>query len=124
MAPIPPRVAAFQDMPPKGGYPKIPSGPSIFKGRGPPGWMIWAVVVGGYFYGNIVHASTAKDSKDMYQERRYARMAIFPMLETEQDRLKVAHAKELDARERIVMEGQNGWTPRKDYRFIDPKIMQ
>ncbi len=81
-------------------------------------------MVGGYIYGNISYANSSAASKDMYQERRQARMAIFPMLELEQDRLKVAHAKELDAREKIVMEGQIGWEPRKDYRFIDPKIMQ
>ena len=77
-----PNVASVQDLPPRGGYPRI----DYKKGarpRGPSGALIWGGVVVATVYGFWQIGLTNKERRLAIKERREARMAIMPFLQAE-----------------------------------------
>ena len=74
-----PNVTSFQDMPPKGGYPKIDFVRRL-RNRGPSGAMIWAGIFGMTFYGFYQIGITNEEKRLNRKEQRESRMAILPYL--------------------------------------------
>jgi NADH dehydrogenase (ubiquinone) 1 alpha subcomplex subunit 13 len=105
-----PNVSAFQDMPPKGGYPKIDFIRRLGN-RGPTGAMIWAGIFGMTFWGFYQIGVTNEEKRFNRKEQRESRMAILPYLMTEQDITEMQKMKKQLLYEEEVMKGVEGFTP-------------
>ena len=132
-----PNTSAFQDMPPKGGYPKIDFVRRLGN-RGPTGAMIWAGIFGMTFWGFYQIGVTNEEKRFNRKEQRESRMAILPYLmashlcfiihissecnfyfnplttlysQTEQDITAMQKMKKQLLHEEEVMKGVEGFTP-------------
>lgn len=105
-----PNTSSFQDMPPKGGYPKIDFVRRLGN-RGPSGAMIWAGIFGMTFWGFYQIGVTNEEKRFNRKEQRESRMAILPYLMTEQDITEMQKMKKQLLHEEEVMKGVEGFTP-------------
>lgn len=108
MPPVQPNVHSFQDMPPRGGYPKIQIN-RITGPRGPPGWLLFAGAIGAYVYGMIELSKTAKEYKYNRYEARESRMGLHAFFNAEEDRYNQAKIMRSDAAEAEIMKDVPGW---------------
>jgi NADH dehydrogenase (ubiquinone) 1 alpha subcomplex subunit 13 len=79
-----PIVRSFQDMPPPGGYPKIPTRKDL-RPRGPSGFAIWGGLFLASAFGFWSLSRTSYEQRMGNKENREARMAILPFLKAEED---------------------------------------
>lgn len=107
---VPPNVSSAQDLPPRGGYPRI----SLTRGigpRGPSGAMIWAGVIGATIFGYIQLGRFNKEKRHLHKEKREVRMMIFPYLLAEQDKFTQKKIDDAFAEEAAIMKDVPGWEP-------------
>uniref|UniRef100_A0A7S1FYH9 NADH dehydrogenase [ubiquinone] 1 alpha subcomplex subunit 13 n=1 Tax=Corethron hystrix TaxID=216773 RepID=A0A7S1FYH9_9STRA len=109
MSNVPPNIGPFvQDMPPKGGYPKIRTARHL-PNRGPPGWALWsgtALLISYGFY-QVGQGNQRRTREKMAILRQREEMVAELQAETDQEYAK-REAKLLQV-EAEIMKDVKGW---------------
>lgn len=102
-----------QDMPPKGGFPKVHIDRHT-PPRGPPGWAIWIGGFGIVFYGfkNMMEQNRRQNA--VHRERVEAQYCLLPFMMAEQDVQMVQRNRMLRQLEENTMSHVKGWKSSMD----------
>ncbi|KAJ1403707.1 GRIM-19 [Ochromonadaceae sp. CCMP2298] len=104
----PPNTKSYQDVPPPGGFPGIPTTRDV-RPRGPPGWFIWMAVFSASAYGFYQIGRSGYQNRLNKKEKREARMATLSFLQAEKDREMAERLNVSLAEEKEVMKGDKNW---------------
>eukprot|EP01108_Squamamoeba_japonica_P000662 TRINITY_DN1226_c0_g1_i3.p1 TRINITY_DN1226_c0_g1~~TRINITY_DN1226_c0_g1_i3.p1 ORF type:complete len:142 (-),score=39.66 TRINITY_DN1226_c0_g1_i3:19-402(-) len=98
----------IQDMPPKGGFPKITYARAI-PTRGPPGWVWLTAGVLATVLGTGALLRGRRVEKVYKAEKRRTRLAVLPFLQAETDLMLLAADRERRLDEAFIMREVPGW---------------
>eukprot|EP00600_Ochromonadales_sp_CCMP1393_P010929 CAMPEP_0174996996 /NCGR_PEP_ID=MMETSP0005-20121125/707_1 /TAXON_ID=420556 /ORGANISM="Ochromonas sp., Strain CCMP1393" /LENGTH=117 /DNA_ID=CAMNT_0016251471 /DNA_START=146 /DNA_END=499 /DNA_ORIENTATION=- len=104
----PPNVKSFQDLPPAGGFPSIPTHRDV-QPRGPPGWFIWMAVFTASAYGFYQIGRSGYQNRINKKEKREARMATLSFLQAEKDKEMAERINTALAEEAEIMKANPIW---------------
>eukprot|EP01040_Poterioochromonas_malhamensis_P010862 gene10862-11839_t len=103
-----PNVAARQDMPPPGGYPKVKYHRDL-RSRGPPQKIQWLLVLAATAYGFYQIGQTNRAKRQAGTDQRTARINLYPYLQYERDLALSKEIEERLAKEKELMKDNKEW---------------